>query len=253
MEQLQAFADTPPAKARLIPLSVAGAFHTEHMAPAVGHLADARPVGLDPRPAHAVDLQPRRPGRPRRSRDHAADRRPDRRAGALGPLHGDDGRPRRHRDARDATGGHAHRHRQAGAPRRRDLRPQVTRPARRRARLLRQARRGVGHRHLPDLADGGLARPRAPSTATRRRTRRRPSSPVRRSATSPAPATGPRCAHRTAARSSSGSSRTATWCRPVNLSSDSTRWEQPDGRRSRPTRARRTPRSSASAATAPHA
>jgi [acyl-carrier-protein] S-malonyltransferase len=39
MEQLRALADHPPAKARLIPLSVAGAFHTEHMAPAVGHLA----------------------------------------------------------------------------------------------------------------------------------------------------------------------------------------------------------------------
>jgi [acyl-carrier-protein] S-malonyltransferase len=38
LEQLQALADEPPAKARLIPLSVAGAFHTEHMAPAVGHL-----------------------------------------------------------------------------------------------------------------------------------------------------------------------------------------------------------------------
>ena len=38
-EQLKAFAESPPAKARLMPLSVAGAFHTEHMAPAVGHLA----------------------------------------------------------------------------------------------------------------------------------------------------------------------------------------------------------------------
>lgn len=35
MEQLAAFAANPPAKARLMPLSVAGAFHTEHMAPAV--------------------------------------------------------------------------------------------------------------------------------------------------------------------------------------------------------------------------
>jgi [acyl-carrier-protein] S-malonyltransferase len=35
VEQLQAFAEDPPAKARLVPLSVAGAFHTEHMAPAV--------------------------------------------------------------------------------------------------------------------------------------------------------------------------------------------------------------------------
>jgi [acyl-carrier-protein] S-malonyltransferase len=53
MEQLQAFADSPPAKARLVPLSVAGAFHTEHMAPAVGHLAVlARSVSThDPRTA----------------------------------------------------------------------------------------------------------------------------------------------------------------------------------------------------------
>ncbi|MFL6106702.1 MAG: acyltransferase domain-containing protein [Marmoricola sp.] len=36
MEQLAALAASPPAKARLMPLSVAGAFHTEHMAPAVG-------------------------------------------------------------------------------------------------------------------------------------------------------------------------------------------------------------------------
>jgi [acyl-carrier-protein] S-malonyltransferase len=38
LEQLEALAADPPAKARLIPLSVAGAFHTEHMAPAVGRL-----------------------------------------------------------------------------------------------------------------------------------------------------------------------------------------------------------------------
>jgi [acyl-carrier-protein] S-malonyltransferase len=50
-EQLDAFAEDPPAKARLIPLSVAGAFHTEHMQPAVGHLAGlARSVSThDPR------------------------------------------------------------------------------------------------------------------------------------------------------------------------------------------------------------
>jgi len=33
VEQLAALADDAPAKARLVPLSVAGAFHTEHMAP----------------------------------------------------------------------------------------------------------------------------------------------------------------------------------------------------------------------------
>jgi [acyl-carrier-protein] S-malonyltransferase len=51
MEQLRALADDPPAKARLAPLSVAGAFHTEHMQSAVGHLASlARSVSVhDPR------------------------------------------------------------------------------------------------------------------------------------------------------------------------------------------------------------
>jgi len=39
MEQLAALAAAPPTRARLIPLSVAGAFHTEHMAPAVDHLS----------------------------------------------------------------------------------------------------------------------------------------------------------------------------------------------------------------------
>ncbi len=51
LEQLEALKADPPAKARLAPLSVAGAFHTEHMAPAVGHLASlARSVSVhDPR------------------------------------------------------------------------------------------------------------------------------------------------------------------------------------------------------------
>src|SRR6266571_1670782 len=41
MEQLDAFAADPPARARLMPLSVAGAFHTRHMAPAVDDLRAA--------------------------------------------------------------------------------------------------------------------------------------------------------------------------------------------------------------------
>jgi [acyl-carrier-protein] S-malonyltransferase len=50
-EQLAAFADDAPSRARLVPLSVAGAFHTEHMAPAVDVLARyARSVSThDPR------------------------------------------------------------------------------------------------------------------------------------------------------------------------------------------------------------
>jgi [acyl-carrier-protein] S-malonyltransferase len=51
VEELAAFAADPPAKARLIPLSVAGAFHTKHMEPAVQTLAGyARAVTThDPR------------------------------------------------------------------------------------------------------------------------------------------------------------------------------------------------------------
>lgn len=39
VEQLAALADDAPRRCRLVPLSVAGAFHTHHMAPAVDHLA----------------------------------------------------------------------------------------------------------------------------------------------------------------------------------------------------------------------
>ena len=53
LAQLAAFAADPPAGSRLRPLSVAGAFHTHHMAPAVDALATA-----------AADLQARDPVRP---------------------------------------------------------------------------------------------------------------------------------------------------------------------------------------------
>jgi [acyl-carrier-protein] S-malonyltransferase len=51
LEQLAQLAENPPEKARLAPLSVAGAFHTEHMAPAVDVLGNlARSVSThDPR------------------------------------------------------------------------------------------------------------------------------------------------------------------------------------------------------------
>jgi [acyl-carrier-protein] S-malonyltransferase len=51
LEQLAAFKDDAPARARLIPLSVAGAFHTHHMAPAVESLREAawNVVPADPR------------------------------------------------------------------------------------------------------------------------------------------------------------------------------------------------------------
>lgn len=41
LEQLAAFKEDAPARARLIPLSVAGAFHTEHMASAMERLREA--------------------------------------------------------------------------------------------------------------------------------------------------------------------------------------------------------------------
>ena len=41
IEQLAAFAEDPPERARLRPLSVAGAFHTEHMAPAMERVREA--------------------------------------------------------------------------------------------------------------------------------------------------------------------------------------------------------------------
>jgi len=42
-DQLKALADNPPAKARVIPLKVAGAFHTSHMSPAVSALRKLEP------------------------------------------------------------------------------------------------------------------------------------------------------------------------------------------------------------------
>jgi [acyl-carrier-protein] S-malonyltransferase len=57
IEQLAAFAADPPPRARLRPLSVAGAFHTEHMAPAVDALrtAAATVTVSDPRIALLSD------------------------------------------------------------------------------------------------------------------------------------------------------------------------------------------------------
>ncbi|MEQ4719937.1 ACP S-malonyltransferase [Nonomuraea sp. B19D2] len=51
LEQLSALKDDPPGRARLIPLKVAGAFHTDHMAPAVESLREAAAgvVPADPR------------------------------------------------------------------------------------------------------------------------------------------------------------------------------------------------------------
>jgi [acyl-carrier-protein] S-malonyltransferase len=49
LEQLRELSADPPAKARVIPLQVAGAFHTHHMAPAVEALTTAA-AAITPRP-----------------------------------------------------------------------------------------------------------------------------------------------------------------------------------------------------------
>lgn len=54
LEQLAALAKNPPAKARVIPLKVAGAFHTEHMAPAVGELQQLADTLAPTDPQHTL-------------------------------------------------------------------------------------------------------------------------------------------------------------------------------------------------------
>ena len=89
LDQLEAFKADPPAKARLIPLSVAGAFHTEHMAPAVDDARRryARAVSVhDPRTgliSNRDGVVVQRPGR----EVLRADRHPGQQPGALGPVH----------------------------------------------------------------------------------------------------------------------------------------------------------------------
>jgi len=51
LQALAAFAAAPPARARVVPLQVAGAFHTEHMAPAV---ADLRAAAEDVTPGEPL-------------------------------------------------------------------------------------------------------------------------------------------------------------------------------------------------------
>ena len=150
---------TPPAKARLIPLI--GRRRVPHRA------HGARPSRCSaPCPGRCPPTTPRTPLISNRDGQVVHDgrevlkrhRHPDQQPGPLGPLHGDDARPRRHRPAGDAAGGHPDRDRQARAEGRRDLRAQDPRPARRRPRVHRQARRRLADRLQPDLADAGRPR-----------------------------------------------------------------------------------------------
>lgn len=71
-EHLAALAEQPPAKARVIPLSVAGAFHTAHMEPAVTALAE-HASALTPADA-GTDLLSNRDGQVVRSGREVLDR-----------------------------------------------------------------------------------------------------------------------------------------------------------------------------------
>lgn len=71
LEALAAFAAAPPTRARVVPLQVAGAFHTEHMAPAVAELRDAA-ASLAPQ-APALTLLTNRDGSVVTGADQALD------------------------------------------------------------------------------------------------------------------------------------------------------------------------------------
>ena len=87
LDALAKFAAEPPAKARVIALQVAGAFHTPYMAPAEQALAAVAGGVTVSRPGPDPAVEPgRRRGQPR-PRDAAAPGPPGHRAGPLGPVH----------------------------------------------------------------------------------------------------------------------------------------------------------------------
>ena len=125
-EQLAALAeDKPEGVRRVVPLKVAGAFHTDHMAPAVAtleNLVAGVPIA-DPGTAYV------------------SNRRPGVQPGPLGPVHGNVPEAGRHRDDRGGSGRDAHRYRQAGPAGGGDAGPQDSGRPRRATRADRPARR----------------------------------------------------------------------------------------------------------------
>ena len=121
LEQLAALAADPPAKARVIPLKVAGAFHTSHMAPAVDAPRAATP-GRSRRPTPASPCCPTATARASPAAREVLDRlvrqvsNPVRWDLCMETLR----RPRRHRADRAPAGRHPRRPGQARPARRRD-------------------------------------------------------------------------------------------------------------------------------------
>ena len=222
MEQLAKLADDAPEKARLIPLSVAGAFHTEHMRPAVDVLAQlARAISTHDTRTRLIsnrDGQIVHSGHETLKRLVTQVSNPVRwdlcmqtmlDLGVTGIIE-------------MPPAGTLVGHRQAPDEGRRDVRAQDARPARRRARVRRQARRRLPHRLHAHLADARLAVEGHVPPGRRRRHGHRADAPASSSARSPTCAARPRSSPRTAAPSSSGSSKTATSSPPVSPSSDCT-------------------------------
>ena len=220
---------TRPTRARLIALSVAGAFHTVHMQPAVARLASwpgrspptTRGPGCCPTPTARSSTTAAR---------CSAAGRPGRLAGPLGPVHGGDGRPRRHRSAGDAAGRHADRDRQAQPQGRRAVRPQHPRPARRGDGVRPQARRpGHPRRRSPATRPGGWSSRRARASSPGPRTSR--TTPCCRASSTVGVVKNLRdeipVSARTAASSSSGWSRTATRSPPASRCCGCTRRSSP--------------------------
>ena len=87
LDALQALSAEPTAGTRVIPLQVAGAFHTRFMAPAVETLREAASGVSTSDPGPRLDEPGRLGGHLRRGVPRPAGR-PGRIARALGPLHG---------------------------------------------------------------------------------------------------------------------------------------------------------------------
>ena len=130
LEALDALAAQPPAGTRVIPLQVAGAFHTRYMGPAVDALRQAAATIAPADPARTIWSN--RDGASVASGSEFLDltRRPGRLSSPLGPVHGVLRRRERRRNRRTLTRGNSHRPRQARAARRSERRSEdARRPA----------------------------------------------------------------------------------------------------------------------------
>ena len=168
LEQLAALAADPPAKARVIPLQVAGAFHTAHMAPAVDVLGGCARAITTPA-TRACRCCPTPTARPSPTAREVLGRlvAPGQQPGPLGPVHADLASTSASPALIEiAPGRHARRPRQARAAGRRDRSPSrppttSTRPAS----CVADARRPPTQAPCTDRRARRLTRPHRPPRA----------------------------------------------------------------------------------------